>query len=104
MAGMSSSENFGALTKEQIRSRLQRLTEEESTVSAHRQALHSEIDALRRELVDRLREDGNDVVVRGGGDPLGPDPSGSREPRRPRPHIGSDGAALLEPPSDAPSV
>ena len=102
MSGMSSSENFRALTKEQIRDRLHRLTEEESTVSARRHSLHSEIDALRRELVDRLREEGGDVIA--GDDPLGPDPSGSREPHRPTPRIDSDGAALVEPASDEPST
>ncbi len=95
---MSSSENFRALTKEQIRDRLHRLTEEESTVSARRQTLHSEIDALRRELVDRLRDEGGDVIA--GDDPLGPDPSGGRAPNRPMPRTDSGGAALVEPASD----
>lgn len=93
---MSSSEDLRTLSKEQIRDRLHLLTEQEFAVSTRRRELHGEIDALRRELVNRLRDEGVDVIT--GEDTLGPGPSGSREPRRPKPQLGSDGAAVAEPP------
>jgi hypothetical protein len=77
---------------------LAQLIRREQELSYRRQVLHAKIDALRRELVDRLRDEGKDAVIFGP-DALGPGTSGVREPRRPRPHRGSDGVALPEPPS-----
>jgi hypothetical protein len=56
--------------------------------------VHAQIDALRRELVDRLRDEGN--VVISGSDFLDPGSAGVREPRNPSPRSGSDGIALDE--------
>jgi len=59
---MSSSEGFSTLSKEQIQDRLHPLTEQEFAVSTRRRELHVEIDALRRKLVNRTREEGVDVI------------------------------------------
>ncbi|MGZ4237912.1 MAG: RsiG family protein [Solirubrobacteraceae bacterium] len=39
-----------------------KLTSREQVVSDERRTLHTQIDALRRELVDRLRDEGNTVI------------------------------------------
>lgn len=50
-----------SLSKAQITTRLSELTREEQQISQARQGLHDEIDALRRELVDRLRREGKTI-------------------------------------------
>ena len=66
-------------------------------MSEERRALHAQIDALRAELVVRLRDEGTTVIS--GADVLGPEGSaGVREPREPRPTTGSGTIALPEPP------
>jgi len=76
---------------------LKELTEREQTVSTERRDLHAQIDALRSELVDRLRDEGKTVIS--GSDFLDPGSAGVREPRRPTPHTGSDAIALPRPES-----
>ena len=88
------------LATDELKSAIKELVGREQEVSNTRRGLHAQIDALRRELVDRLREQGNDVIF--GGDLLGPGPAGVREPRTPRPQRGSDGIALPEPPDSDP--
>ncbi len=84
-----------SLATEELKLLIQELISREQEVSDTRQALHAQIDALRGELVDRLRKEGTDVIF--GPDTLGPETSGVREPRTPRPHQGADGIALPEP-------
>ena len=81
-----------SLATEELKLLIQELISREQEVSDTRQALHAQIDALRGELVDRLRDEGKDVIF--GPDTLGP---GVREPIPPRPHQGADGIALPEP-------
>jgi hypothetical protein len=85
-----------SLAAEELKSRIKELISREQEVSDTRRVLHAQIDALRGELVDRLREEGNDIIS--GSDILGPGATGVREPRNPRPQQGSDGIALSEPP------
>jgi hypothetical protein len=85
-----------SLARDELTSRLKELTGREQAVSDERRILHAEIDALRRELVGRLRDEGNTVLF--GPDFLDPGSAGVREPRNPRPEDGSDGIALSEPP------
>jgi hypothetical protein len=75
---------------------LNELTIREQAVSDERRILHAQIDALRRELVDRLRDEGNTVIC--GADLDDPGSAGIRKPRHPRPEDGSDGIALPRPP------
>jgi hypothetical protein len=84
-----------SLATEELKLLIQELISREQEVSDTRQALHAQIDALRGELVDRLRNEGKDVIF--GPDTLGPGTSGVREPITPRPHQGADGIALPEP-------
>ena len=84
------------LARGELTSLLKELTSKEQVVSDERRTLHAQIDALRRELVDRLRDEGH--VVISGSDFLDPGSAGVREPRTPRPEDGSDGIALSEPP------
>jgi hypothetical protein len=84
-----------SLATEELKSVLKQRISREQEVSNARKVLHAEIDALRQELVRRLREEGNDVIL--GPDILGPGWAGVREPRRPGPQRGSDGVALPEP-------
>lgn len=84
-----------SLADDDLRSRLRELTTREEHVSDARRLLHVEIDALRGELVRRLRE--RDVELISGDDVTGPDSLGVREPRNPSPTHGSDGVALPEP-------
>jgi hypothetical protein len=67
----------------ELTSLLKELTSREQAVSDERRTLHAQIDALRRELVDRLRDEGNTVIC--GSDFLDPGSTGVREPRNPRP-------------------
>jgi hypothetical protein len=94
---MSSTGQFGSMSNHEIKDRLRVLTEQEQVVSARRGVVHREIDALRRELIDRLRDDGQQIIT--GEDFSGPGPAGSREPRRPLPGAGS-GAAHADPGHD----
>jgi len=86
-----------SLAQDELTSLLQELTSREEVVSDERRVLHAQIDALRRELVDRLRDEGN--VVISGSDFLDPGAAGVREPRNPSPENGSDGTAPPEPPA-----
>ena len=70
-----------SLARDELTSLLQELTSREDLVSDERRVLHAQIDALRRELVDRLRDEGN--VVISGSDFLDPGSAGVREPRNP---------------------
>ena len=85
-----------SLERDELTSRLKELVSREQAVSDERRSLHAQIDALRRELVDRLRDEGNTVIC--GADFLDPGSAGVREPRNPRPEHGSDAIALSEPP------
>lgn len=51
------------LTKSELAERLQELTGEEEEISAARRALHAEIDDLRREVAERLRQEGTCVIA-----------------------------------------
>jgi hypothetical protein len=84
-----------SLGTEELKSLIAQLVSREQAVSCTRRVLHAQIDALRGELVDRLRADGDDIIF--GPDILGPGLGGVREPRSPRPHRGSDGVALPQP-------
>lgn len=77
---------------------LRELTTREQAVSDERRALHAQIDALRQELVNRLREEGE--VVISGSDFFDPGSAGVREPRSPRPQTGADRIALPQPAPD----
>jgi chaperonin cofactor prefoldin len=48
--------------RDELTSLLQELTNREEMVSDERRVLHTQIDALRRELADRLRDEGNVVI------------------------------------------
>ena len=76
-----------SLARGELTSLLKELTSREQAVSDERRTLHAQIDALRRELVDRLRDEGNAVIS--GSDFLDPGSAGVREPRNPRPEDGS---------------
>jgi hypothetical protein len=52
-----------SLSKDQITTRLDELTRREQQISQARRELHGEIDALRRELVDRLRREGGTIIA-----------------------------------------
>jgi hypothetical protein len=80
MPSMSSAGQFGLMSNYEIKDRLRVLAEHEEGVSARRRDLHREIDALRRDLIERLRDDGQQITA--GEDFCGPGPGGSREPRR----------------------
>jgi hypothetical protein len=88
------------LAPEVLKSLIKELVSREHDDASTRRALHVQIDALRRKLVDRLREEGDDIIF--GPDILGPGAAGVREPRTPRPQQGSDGVALPEPPEPGP--
>src|SRR5450755_2100983 len=51
-----------SLARGELTSLLKELTSREQAVSDERRTLHAQIDALRRELVDRLRDEGNTVI------------------------------------------
>jgi hypothetical protein len=48
--------DLGGLADEQLKAMIDRLTAEETEVSYRRRILHGQIDILRAELVNRLRE------------------------------------------------
>ena len=85
-----------SLARDELTALLKKLISREQVVSDERRTLHTQIDDLRRELADRLREEGNTVIF--GPDFLEPGSAGIREPRGPRVDDGSDGIALPEPP------
>ena len=87
--------DLGSLALDQLKLLIEQLVDREQELSHARQVLHAQIDALRRELADRVRDDGEIVIF--GSDTLGPGTSGVHEPRTPRPQRGSDGGALPEP-------
>jgi hypothetical protein len=89
-----------SLAPEELKSLIKELISREQDVSNTRQVLHAQIDILRRELADRLRAEGNDVIL--GPDILGPGSAGVRNPRTPRPQRRADGVALPEPPDSHP--
>jgi hypothetical protein len=66
-----------SLAQDELASLLNELTSREQAVSEERRALHAQIDALRREFVDRLREQGH--VVISGSDLLEPGSAGVRD-------------------------
>ncbi|MGZ4286891.1 MAG: RsiG family protein [Solirubrobacteraceae bacterium] len=51
-----------SLARDELTALLTKLTSREQVVSDERRTLHTQIDALRRELVDRLRDEGNTVI------------------------------------------
>jgi hypothetical protein len=51
-----------SLGRDELTSLVKELTIREQAVSDERRTLHAQIDALRRELVDRLRDEGNTVI------------------------------------------
>jgi hypothetical protein len=59
-----------SLGPEKLKRLLKGLMSREQEVSSTRQVLHAQIDSLRRELVDRLRDEGSEVI-------FGPDVPGS---------------------------
>jgi hypothetical protein len=86
-----------SVARDELTSLVQELTSREEIVSDERRVLHTQIDALRRELVDRLREEGN--VVISGSDFLDPGSAGVRQARNPSPQNSSDGIAIRVPPA-----
>ena len=48
--------DLGSLTDEELKDLINQLTEKETAVSYERRILHGQIDILRAELVNRLRE------------------------------------------------
>jgi hypothetical protein len=70
-----------SLARNDLMSLLKELTSREQALSDERRTLHAQIDALRRELVDRLRDEGSTVIF--GPDFLDPGSAGVREPRNP---------------------
>jgi hypothetical protein len=48
--------DLGALSDEELKDLIQKMTEEEQEVSYRRRILHGKIDILRAELVNRLRK------------------------------------------------
>lgn len=84
-----------SLARDELTSRLKELMNREQAVSDERRTLHAEIDAMRRELVTRLRDEGNTVLL--GPDFLDPGAAGVREPVNPRPTNDPDAVALPEP-------
>jgi hypothetical protein len=85
-----------SLARDELTSLLKELTSREEAISEERRTLHAQIGVLRRELVDRLRDEGDTVIC--GADFLDPGSAGVREPPNPRPEKGSDGIALAKPP------
>lgn len=72
---------------------LAQLTEREQAVSDERRAMHALIDALRKESVARMRDDG--ITVSAGEDSDDPGSTGVREPRDPGPKARSDQSRYL---------
>lgn len=69
-----------SLARDELTSLLKELTITEQALSDERRTLHAQIDALRRELVDRLRDEGNTVIC--GADFLDPGVERDAPPRR----------------------
>ena len=80
-----------SLGRDELTSLLEDLTSREEAISEERRTLHAQIDALRREFVDRLRDEGNTVIC--GSDVLDPASAGVGEPRVTRPEDGTDSIA-----------
>jgi hypothetical protein len=58
--------DLGALNDKELKSLIEKLTEEEQEVSYRRRVMHGKIDILRAELVNRLRrkrEEGEPVIT-----------------------------------------
>ena len=89
-----------SLAHDELKFLIKELVSREEEVSNTRQMLQAQIEALRGERVDRLREEGSDITF--GPDILGPGSAGVREPRTPNPQRGADGVALPEPPDSDP--
>jgi hypothetical protein len=53
--------NISSMTDEELRELIDKLTSEEQEVSYRRRILHGQIDLLRAELVNRLRDDRPDA-------------------------------------------
>ncbi len=51
-----------SLASDELKLLLKQLIAREQEVSSTRQVLHAQIDALRRELVNRLRAEGGNVI------------------------------------------
>lgn len=83
MSRVAASPDPHSLARDELTSLLQELTSREEVVSDERRSLHTQIDALRQELVARLSAEGN--VVIDGSDFLDPGSAGVREPRDPSP-------------------
>jgi uncharacterized membrane protein YccC len=60
-----------SLATEELKRLIQELVSREQQISDTREALRAQIDALRGELVARLRDEGKDVIF--GPDTLGPE-------------------------------
>lgn len=66
-----------SLARDELTSLLKELTIREQAVSDERRTLHAQIDALRREFAERLRDEGNTVIC---GSDVEPDARPRREP------------------------
>jgi hypothetical protein len=95
-----SSRDPKSLRRDELSSILKGLTQREQRISKERRSLHVQIDSLRSELVKRLRDEGQTAIS--GSDLDEPDPTGAREPRKPRPGLDSDSIALPEPKPEEP--
>ena len=62
---MDSTPDPRTLAKDELTSLLKTLTSRETALSEERRALHGQIDTLRQELVRRLRDEGQTVVISG---------------------------------------
>jgi hypothetical protein len=91
-----------SLGSEDLKLLITELVSREQDVSYTRRVLHAQIEALRGELIERLRGEGDDIIF--GPDIVGPGSGGVREPRSPRPRRGADGVALPEPLEPDPSL
>jgi hypothetical protein len=92
---MGDNASYPQLTDQELKERIKTTQERVDALGAGRDSDLAEIDAMRGELVDRLRKrdlarplDPPDFP----GDPGGP--SGVREPRRPRPNGGAGASAI----------
>ena len=59
--------NISSMSDEELREMIEKLTAEEQEVSYRRRILHGQIDLLRAELVNRLRDDRpeGDALIKG---------------------------------------
>jgi hypothetical protein len=89
--------DLSLLARNEIATLVHELTSREGAISAERQILHRQIDALRAELVDRIRVEGQ-VVIDGADVQDDPGSAGVRVLRLPR--LPNDGDGIeLDPPS-----